>query len=387
VLNMLENAGVVPVLVHFLAGLCNPEASADVSPDNRTRTQSGHSCKECMSALFHVCKLSRPRQEQAALAGAIPLLHGLVESGHDHKVYAFVMLCDMTSASLATRRIFWSYGGVDILVHSLRDSDLQTFALEALVGWLAVKEHRADWCRRLEGVLLQEGGEFLPQLLELFRSPEATVFMKVLEQLLKLARLSERLVAALAESQEFFQAARQRLQPSGQQAFSHNRRFSGSSNGGASAAVAAAPPQADVATVAAAADVATVAAAASIAPMGGLPRFSSTGRPRQVQKTETIGSVQRLVSMPVDAAGRYQDDDEVRVRKNLLNLLLQICQSLDQAALATLCQRHQLPMLINAVLAEEEKRKQQRVILKEFALQLLELFKRAQTAEAGQYAH
>ena len=51
-------------------------------------------------------------------------------------------------------------------------SDCQVPALEALVGWFAVKEHRANWCQRLEQLLLK-GPDFFMRLLNIFKCQDA----------------------------------------------------------------------------------------------------------------------------------------------------------------------------------------------------------------------
>ena len=50
---------------------------------------------------------------------------------------------------------------------------MQVPALEALVGWFAVKEHQANWCLRLEGLLLK-GPDFLLKLLNIFKCQETS---------------------------------------------------------------------------------------------------------------------------------------------------------------------------------------------------------------------
>ncbi|CAE8588333.1 unnamed protein product, partial [Polarella glacialis] len=205
VLNMLENAGVVPVLVHHLL----PPSSEVVTEAEEALTEDD-ACSQCLLALSNLCKLSRPRREQAALAGVIPKLQLLIEQRHSLTEHAFVMLCDMTCASLATRRLLWSYGGAMFLVKSLAVPELQAPSLEALVGWFGVREHRADWCERLENVLL-DGPGFLEQLLALFRSQEGTVFLKLLDPLLRLTRVSQKTNAKLAVSHEFLEELLHRL--------------------------------------------------------------------------------------------------------------------------------------------------------------------------------
>lgn len=390
VLNMLENAGVVPVLVHFLSLSCGPEATKEaeesgqtsLQPRERTNTlsQSQDACSQCLLALFYLCKLSRPRQEQAALAGAVPLLQELVGGRHSLRVYAFVMLCDMTCASLATRRILWAQGGVAFLVRCLHEPELQTFALEALVGWLGVREHRANWCERLEGVLLQDG-DFLRHLLVLFQSVKPTVFLKVLDPLLKLARISKEIKAALAGSDEFFQELVQRLKvgrqlgvPTVPEAVGH----SGSADSAASSRGSTPtlrPSQ-----------VRTIGGAAlpgspptSPAPVVVLPKALEPALgagPSDGLVTPPFNSVRRLISGPTAAA-----DDDVRARTHLLRLLLLLCQAQEAGQLAVLCRCYRLQALMHHVLLEEKRSK--RVILCEIALQLLGLFDKVLPAECS----
>merc|ERR1740130_1048985 len=118
----------------------------------------------------------------------------------------------MTCASLASRKILWDQGGVAFFVRSLSAPDLQTPALEALVDWLSVKEHHADWRARVEGVLLQ-GGDFIACILAFFRRPkaDASVFVKILDPLLRFLRISRRIRDALASNDEFFQELVNRL--------------------------------------------------------------------------------------------------------------------------------------------------------------------------------
>ena len=234
VLNMMENVGLVPVLVyHMKLHSVFEKGTWDGTEKDLENEKAQDACSQCLLALSNLCKLSRPRQEQAALAGAIPKLQALVERGHPLQEYAFVMICDMACASLATRKSLWTEDGGPFLVRSLAVPETQVPALEALVGWFGVKEHKANWCERLEGKLLK-GPDFLMRLFALppgqtwgargqplkdlkssfvwgplsrescrFRSEDKDVFLKILDPLVKLVRISSETNAALANSDQF----------------------------------------------------------------------------------------------------------------------------------------------------------------------------------------
>ena len=177
VLNMMENVGLVPVLVYHmkLPSVFEKSPLDSLGGDGRIEKfeKAPDACSQCLLALSNLCKLSRPRQEQAALAGAIPKLQALVERNHPLQEYAFTMICDMACASLATRKSLWAVDGGPFLVRSLALPETQVLALEALVGWFSVKEHKANWCERLEGKLLK-GPDFLMRLFSLFPGSEAS---------------------------------------------------------------------------------------------------------------------------------------------------------------------------------------------------------------------
>eukprot|EP00928_Gymnodinium_smaydae_P007328 TRINITY_DN12649_c0_g3_i1.p1 TRINITY_DN12649_c0_g3~~TRINITY_DN12649_c0_g3_i1.p1 ORF type:complete len:1263 (-),score=243.51 TRINITY_DN12649_c0_g3_i1:178-3891(-) len=343
VLNMLENAGIVPVLVQILSQHCDaspksggagsdPEliASAAEAPKD-ARTQ-------CLLALFNLCKLSRPRQEQAALAGVAPHLRDLASRRNYLQVYAFVMFCDLTCASLATRRILWAEGGVEFLVANLSTENLQTYAFEALVGWLGMQEHRAGWCERLEGELLKND-EFLRRLLVLFSSKQSGIFMKILDPLIKLVRVSDRINKAIAANDDFFLELVRRLK------IAHHFRESAIETEAATEVWEEAPL--------AALHVAVVK-----------PDDTPVENPAQDGGAQHV--VRRMVSEPA-----AQSSDDVRARSHLLRLLHTLCKAQSREHLEQTSRRYQLKPLVRHVRNEERRRG--RVILCEIASQLLEL--------------
>jgi len=319
VLNMMENSGLVPVMVHYMTVPQLIGERPDAEPQDV--------CSQCLLALSNLCKLSRPRQEQAALAGAIPKLQVIVERQHPLREHAFVMLCDMTCTSQATRSLLWTQGSAGFLVRSLAQNDMQVAALEALVGWFAVKEHRANWCQRLEGFLLK-GPDFLMRLLKIFKCQDTAIFLKVLDPLLKLVTYSTETNAALANSDEFLGELLRRLETDSDQDWSKNQ-------------------------------------------------FNSLNAPFNPDDLDGVAArvgapVRRLISAQPDT------DDAVRARQSLLRLLMQLCQPLSKEQpeqLAMLVQRFRLKQQLQRVLNEERRR--QRVILSAIAHQLLVMFQSA----------
>merc|ERR1712151_1296837 len=85
--------------------------------------------------------------------------------------------------------------------------------------------------------------------------------------------------------------------------------------------------------------------------------------------------VKRFISAPEVIA----DDDIVRARNKLLNLLLTICQNQDQEQLAALSHRYRLQSLMHQVLLEEKRK--HRVFLQGLASQVLDLLTRVAPSE------
>jgi hypothetical protein len=69
-------------------------------------------CSHIFQTLFNLCRLSRPRQEEAAINGIIPILQRVLEKKSPLKEFALPILCDMVNAGKTARRQLWKYGGV-----------------------------------------------------------------------------------------------------------------------------------------------------------------------------------------------------------------------------------------------------------------------------------
>jgi hypothetical protein len=93
--------------------------------------------KFCVNTLFNLCRVSRARQEMAALAGAVGALKGLVM---DHRsslwTFAAPVLTDLVSAGPVAREAMWQHGGLWLLWVMLRRGYWATRALVALNHWV-----------------------------------------------------------------------------------------------------------------------------------------------------------------------------------------------------------------------------------------------------------
>lgn len=69
-------------------------------------------CSHIFQTLFNLCRLSRTRQEEAAISGILPLLLRALNSNSPLKEFALPLLCDMVNAGKTARRQLWKAGGV-----------------------------------------------------------------------------------------------------------------------------------------------------------------------------------------------------------------------------------------------------------------------------------
>jgi hypothetical protein len=113
-LEVLQNANAIETLVAILAAQHEGKIGAvSVEPLWRRLASSSDSIwaslqeiqNHCINALFNLCRISKIRQEETAVAGAIPLLQRVVTSGSPLKQFALPMLCDFAQTSKACRKL------------------------------------------------------------------------------------------------------------------------------------------------------------------------------------------------------------------------------------------------------------------------------------------
>lgn len=158
---------------------------------------------QVLNTLFNLCRLSKERQEDAAVGGIIPLLLRIMRTDRPPKEFALPILCDMAHSGSKGRRYLWQNKGLDFYVSLLTDQYWQVTALDAILIWL--QEETAN----VESHLVD--GHFTRAIVSCFNTNKLNSFdSNLLEPLLKLLRLSPSVAASLAKP-EMFGGISQRL--------------------------------------------------------------------------------------------------------------------------------------------------------------------------------
>lgn len=158
---------------------------------------------QVLNTLFNLCRLSKERQEDAAVGGIIPLLLRIMQTDRPPKEFALPILCDMAHSGSKGRRYLWQNKGLDFFVSLLTDQYWQVTALDAILVWL--QEETAN----VESYLIE--GNFTRAIVSTFNTNRLNAFdSNLLEPLLKLLRLSPSVAASLAKP-EMFAGIAQRL--------------------------------------------------------------------------------------------------------------------------------------------------------------------------------
>ncbi|KAI1081493.1 cell division control protein [Whalleya microplaca] len=148
---------------------------------------------QVLNTMFNLCRLSKDRQEYAAVNGIIPLLLKIMKTDRPPKEFALPILCDMAHSGSKGRRFLWQNKGLDFYVSLLADQYWQVTALDAIFVWL--QEETA----KVEGHLLN--GKFTEAIISCFNTQKVNAFdPNLLEPLLKVLRLSPSLAACMAKS-------------------------------------------------------------------------------------------------------------------------------------------------------------------------------------------
>ena len=183
--DVLQNSGAIPKLVKCV----------------EVNLKSGHaqSWELALKSLRNLCAVNKERQEQAAVAGLIPVLVKIISgalSSDTHSAstqpsvkLAVPLLCDMASASRRTRELLEKHGALDTYVRLISiDSGWTLEALNAVGSWLAIE----PW--KVEARLLET--DAIDSVLVVLE--ESTSQENIVEALLDLVSKSPRLCQALA---------------------------------------------------------------------------------------------------------------------------------------------------------------------------------------------
>ena len=181
-LDSLQNSNAIEILTDLLSSSMKLPHFREIS-------------NQVLNIMFNLCRLSKTRQEDAALNGVIPLLQRIVKTERPLKEFALPILCDMAHSGKVTRKILWQNKGLDFYISLLADPYWQVTALDAIFIWL--QEETA----KVEEHLLQ--GAFSAAIIDCFTHSKADAFESLLEPLQKLLRLSPLVASTLAHPELF----------------------------------------------------------------------------------------------------------------------------------------------------------------------------------------
>jgi hypothetical protein len=151
---------------------------------------------QVLNTMYNLCRLSKVRQEDAAVNGIIPLLKRVMARDRPPKEFALPILCDMAHSGKVGRKYLWQNRGLPFYISLLADQYWQVTALDAIFIWLQEETARVEKC------LLD--GTFTEAIVKCFTTPKATAFdHNLLEPLQKLLRLSPPVAISLARPDMF----------------------------------------------------------------------------------------------------------------------------------------------------------------------------------------
>ncbi|KAI9671821.1 MAG: hypothetical protein M1831_003349 [Alyxoria varia] len=182
-LDPLQNSNAIEVLTDLLSSNMKYPHFREIS-------------NQVLNIMFNLCRLSKTRQEDAALNGVIPLLQRIVKTERPLKEFALPILCDMAHSGKVGRKILWQNKGLDFYISLLADPYWQVTALDAIFIWL--QEETA----KVEENLID--CQFSNAIIDCFTNSKADSFENLLEPLQKLLRLSPPVASTLAHPDLFF---------------------------------------------------------------------------------------------------------------------------------------------------------------------------------------
>lgn len=182
-LDALQNSNAIEVLTDLLSSSMKLPHFRELS-------------NQVLNTMYNLCRLSKARQEDAALSGVIPLLQRIVKTERPLKEFALPILCDMAHSGKVGRKLLWQNKGLPFYVGLLADQYWAVTALDAIFIWL--QEETA----KVEEHLLASPA-FSEAIVQSFNESKADAFENMLEPLQKLLRLSPPIAACLAHPDLF----------------------------------------------------------------------------------------------------------------------------------------------------------------------------------------
>lgn len=188
----LQNSNAIDVLVELLK-------------DGLRQPHFRELSNQILGTVYNLCRVSPQRQEDAALAGIIPVLINIAKQDKTPvRQFALHVLCDMVQAGRAARRELWQNKGLAFYVSLLSDTYWQGTALDSIFVWL--QEETA----RVQDQLL-DNQNFTKAVVKALTTSKSVSFENLLEPLKKLLRLSPPLAEQMASSPELFESIGQKL--------------------------------------------------------------------------------------------------------------------------------------------------------------------------------
>ena len=204
-LKFIKNLSMLSTTLDHLHNSNAIDVLSELLNDGMNKPQFREMSNQILNTIYNLCRLSKIRQEEAALVGIIPILIKIVkEEKTPVKEFALPILCDMAHSSRAARRELWQNKGLVFYTSLLSDPYWQVTALDAIFTWLQ------EETSKVEDHLL-EAQKFTTAIIQALTSSKSTSFENLLEPLQKLLRLSPPLAASMARSQPLFDVIGQKL--------------------------------------------------------------------------------------------------------------------------------------------------------------------------------
>lgn len=188
-LETLQNSNAIEVLTELL-------------DRSRTAAHFKEISNQVLNTMYNLCRLSKSRQEEAAMNGIIPVLQSIVQTERPLKEFALPILCDMAHSGKRCRRLLWQNKGLEFYISLLLDPYWQVTALDAIFVWLQEETARVE--EKLQSP------SSIDALVRCFTTSKTNAFENTLEPLQKLLRLSPPIAHAVGR-REFFARIVQKL--------------------------------------------------------------------------------------------------------------------------------------------------------------------------------
>lgn len=104
---------------------------------NRNSSHVREITNQVLNTMYNLCRLSKVRQEDAAVNGIIPVLKRVMAGDRPPKEFALPILCDMAHSGKVGRKYLWQNRGLQFYIGLLADQYWQVTALDAIFVWYA----------------------------------------------------------------------------------------------------------------------------------------------------------------------------------------------------------------------------------------------------------